>query len=461
MGSESRSSSRPLRQSKQDAEEEAEVATELADEEHMVMEEEDEEEGLATASARKNGKRKRPAGPPSKNTRGKQGKQVVRATSSVQRPPAKKRRRSDSTAVTEPVVARFGAGRGTQVFALFKKDSFYYGAEVHALVNGRAHVKYFDGLEDTSLGISQLRRFELREGDAVVPCKFKATVVDSSSWATDSEVTVRYVEGPDEDEEAVIPADSLCIPARSIQSQWKDRILELSDITPAVGRKLRDVPSPSKMSITSTKSVKNGRNKVLSKYGFVITLKPEDRNKTWSQEKTRLEAAVREGGGTVFADWPDLFSLQGKVSKSNTRWTLVREDIKFVLKDKSIDKVLLVSDQHSQKPRYLLALALGIPCVDAEWVRAQLADEECHWSRYLLPAGCSETVGGMVSQMIDLNWGQVEQCLTEIAENKVPLKVLEGTNVLCLGTGLFPPHLKKVGLLSLLYHPCSLISDIC
>lgn len=232
------------KQEKPTEEEETDLATELADDDVMSMDEE------IMDSAKSTRKRKRPA-PPGKNTRSKQVKQGIRATASAQRPPAKKRRISNSTTNTEVVAACFGAGKGTQVFALFKGDSCYYGAEVHSLSNGRAHIKYFDGLEDTSVGVAQLRRFELHEGDTVVPEIFKAVVTDISSWATENEIRIRYIEGPDEDEEEVITADNFRIPSRSIQAQWKNRTIELSDIIPAVGKRLRDTPSPSKMSMMS------------------------------------------------------------------------------------------------------------------------------------------------------------------------------------------------------------------
>ena len=264
--------------------------------------------------------------------------------------------------------------------------------------------------------------------------------------AYENEVTVEYIEGPEEGVELVLAADGLRIPARTIQSQWKDRLLDASEINPATRKVLKDTPSPSKNSVVNVPSSRAARNRFLSRHGIIITQGPGNQN--WSREKEKYINIVKDNGGVVLSDWQDVFSLQGKHSNGNKRWTIQRTDVKFAPKDKNAsslyDRVFLISDKHNQKPKFLLALALGIPCVSVEWLDRIAAGEEVSWTRYLLAAGHSEPLGAPVSQMVDLDWGTSTEHLTEIMENRVPQKVLAGADILCVGSDLFPLPAKKV-----------------
>ncbi|KAL5529763.1 hypothetical protein ACEPAG_5748 [Sanghuangporus baumii] len=421
-------------------EEEESESGDAEDDEITLPEEEEKPRSRGKACLRKR-KRRNPALTSKKGGKGKAAasrKATTRATS-VASPPLKKARTT--------VAKRFGAGMGTQVFALFKQDSCFYGAEVHSLSGNRAHVKFFDGLEDPSLGIAQMRRFELRQGDIVIPGSsraHKARVTDDSHWASENEVNAEYTEGPEEGLEFPLAADAVRIPSRAIQSHWKDRVLEVSDISPAVARKtLKDTPSPSKNSVVASGSVRAGRNRLLAKYGIIITQGPGNQN--WSREKEKYIGIVRDNGGIVLSDWLDIFSLHGKHANGSKRWTIQQSDVKYTPKDKhTFDRVFLVSDVHNQKPKYLLALALGIPCVSVEWLDHLACGEEVSWSRFLLASGHSEPLGAPVSQMVDLDWGSSAEHMTEIMENPVPLKVLNGSSVLCIGPELFPQPPKKL-----------------
>ena len=76
---------------------------------------------------------------------------------------------------------------------------------------------------------------------------------------------------------------------------------------------------------------------------------------------------VKESGGAVISDWADIFSLQGQHSNGGKRWVISKDDVRFTRKD-GLERVFLLSDNFNGKPKYLLALALGIPCVSVEWL---------------------------------------------------------------------------------------------
>lgn len=74
------------------------------------------------------------------------------------------------------------------------------------------------------------------------------------------------------------------------------------------------------------------------------------------------------------------------------------------------------------------------------------------WQPFLLPAGYSDTLGARISQLVDLDWGNCTEHLTDIMESEVPIKLFSQKTVLCVGAELvpLPPHrAKKVFSISL------------
>ena len=180
---------------------------------------------------------------------------------------------------------------------------------------------------------------------------------------------------------------------------------------------------------------------MLARHGFVITLSPNSGN--WEKDRVDLTKTITDAGGIVINDWNDILTFQGKHTRGDKRWTIDANDIK-VQKPKGVDRIFLISNDYSQKPKYLIALALGVPCVDAKWIRQMHQGIDTPWSSFLLPAGLSESLGARISQMVDLEWGDSPLHLQELMNNAVAAKILKDARVLCVGTDLLPP--KKVRL---------------
>jgi len=116
-------------------------------------------------------------------------------------------------------------------------------------------------------------------------------------------------------------------------------------------------------------------------------------------------------------------------------------DVRY--KEHGIRTVFLLADEPNQKPKYLVALGLGIPCVSTNWLldccqKHVLID----WNEYLLAAG--ESSRGLMSQRVNLRWGDKAQQLNGIYRDTYGSNsALLGWSVLCIGLELFPPGKPK------------------
>jgi hypothetical protein len=89
----------------------------------------------------------------------------------------------------------------------------------------------------------------------------------------------------------------------------------------------------------------------------------------WEKEKETIMRIIKTNGGTVLDDWSDIFSLAGEYSANKKRWVIRSDSIGTELKH-DIQQVFLVSNEANAKPRFLTALALGIPCLSVEWLKS-------------------------------------------------------------------------------------------
>jgi len=202
------------------------------------------------------------------------------------------------------------------------------------------------------------------------------------------------------------------------------------------------VPPTKSETPSSLRNSSTGLNKkkALAKAGIVVTLSVGSYRE---KEKESILRMIRNIGGTVLDDWSDIFSLAGEYSSNKKRWVITSDSIGTETK-LDIQQVFLISDAANAKPRYLTALALGIPCVSISWLEA-MSSGQCtvsDWPSYLLSAGYSDTLGARVTQMVDLDWGTTLDHLTGIMSNKVPTKLFSNMSILVLGQEYFPPPAK-------------------
>jgi len=249
----------------------------------------------------------------------------------------------------------------TRVFALWKQDAAYFSGIVCERVgqSDRFKINFDDGDEDV-VDMKNLRRSELRVGDriSIIESQEKATVanVDRQHQGT---VTVRLNDDPSDELEVGVPG--IKVHSRAIGSQWGDRTINADEIVTLIPRIKSETPSSLRNSSTGL-----NKKKALMKVGIVVTLSV---GRDWEKEKEIIMRIIRTNGGTVLDDWSDIFSLAGEYSADKKRWVIISDNIGTETK-RDIQQVFLVSDAANAKPRFLTALALGIPCVSVEWLRS-------------------------------------------------------------------------------------------
>jgi DNA repair Crb2-like protein len=298
----------------------------------------------------------------------------VKASSNRRRPPASRRKaayksspRMTSNTPTMVSVARSTKRNNnhrpmaTRVFALWKQDAAYFSGIVFERVgqSDRFKINFDDGDEDL-VDVKNLRRLQLQIGDrvSIIDSHEKATVAIVDGQRQDS-VTVRLTDDPSAELEKV-KISGLKIQSRAIRSQWGNRAMNADEIVTVASRIKLETPSTLRNSSASLSK------RVLSRVGIVVTLSV---GRDWEREKDMITRIIRTNGGTVLDDWSDIFSLAGEYKCNRKRWVITSDNIGAEMKD-DIQQVFLVSDAPNAKPRFLTALALGIPCLSVEWLRS-------------------------------------------------------------------------------------------
>jgi hypothetical protein len=248
----------------------------------------------------------------------------------------------------------------TRVLALWRQDAAYFSGIVFERVgqSDRFKINFDDGDEDL-VDVKNLRRLDLQIGDrvSIIESHEKATITNVDGQHQDT-VTVRLAD--DSSTELEIKVSGLKVQSRTIRSQWGDRTMNADEIVTLVSRTKLETPTTSLRNSSASLS-----KRVLSKVGIVVTLSV---GRDWEKEKDMITKIIRTYGGTVLDDWSDIFSLAGEYSSNKKRWVITSDNIGAELKD-NVHQVFLVSDAANAKPRFLTALALGIPCLSIDWLR--------------------------------------------------------------------------------------------
>ncbi|KAJ7063384.1 hypothetical protein C8F01DRAFT_1132802 [Mycena amicta] len=270
----------------------------------------------------------------------------------------------------------------TRVFAQWN-DGCFFSARVQSY-NGVFYVVNFDDGTWETMKLQKMRVFRLHCGDIVLgPIgKTKLCVVDVSEFPVGSREEINV--------------SDLRISKEAVGSWGDDRRLQASDIV---------FGGPSAKPLSQI---------------------------TFSRDKAILK--IQGGGGTVIDEWATVIKT-GKHHKNKTHCMLDSNNVRVKL-GKS-DRAA------SRTPKYLTALALGIPCLNIDIIKDSLKTGEFpdDWGSYLLPGGTSKFLGGPVSQFVGTTVDSYD--VKNVWNLPTAFKPFEDASILCVGKEFFTQEALK------------------
>ena len=300
--------------------------------------------------------RKRKRAPPTKAPGANVKAAPKRAKRSNTTPATRSRLRSAMSNTTNRAVG----GHATRVFALWKQDGHYYAGIIHSIEVGDKYMVKFDDGTTAVVNIDQMRRCELHVGDDVlVANRTRGSKVVNVDRLADDFVTINL-----DDVMVDFEIRDIRIAHKTIAYTWRDRVLSADTIVATV-KSTKLSPSPSKLSVTSVPPVKGYHKKVLAKTGLIVTLSATNGN--WEKDKENVMNGVKNSGGFVIDDLSAVVRMEGQHSMNNNRWVIEKADAHWI-GGVEIERLFLLADDPNQKPKFLIALALGIPCLSTAWL---------------------------------------------------------------------------------------------
>ncbi|KAF9265467.1 hypothetical protein L218DRAFT_140158, partial [Marasmius fiardii PR-910] len=242
-----------------------------------------------------------------------------------------------------------------QVFALSKADGHYFaGRLLHRDSSGNCFVEFRDR-STALLQLDQIRRLELRLGDEVLweeeMVGWTVTGFHLDSKGQHQVTTELY------GTKTCHRLEEIRITACSIISQWEDRKLNPASAM-ILSLPIRDDGSVK----PSTSAVKPSAEKprptqFLREFAIIGT---------HINEQTLRELSVTGARNT--SHWTDVINFGEH--REERRWRLLREESGKVQSRnlEGISRIFMVANAPYATPKYLMALALGVPCVSLAWL---------------------------------------------------------------------------------------------
>ncbi|KAG6816444.1 hypothetical protein H0H87_005999 [Tephrocybe sp. NHM501043] len=411
-----------------------------SDDELLIKVEDDQDDSTEPADnpdfASSSSRKRKLRAPPAKGAKAnpKSFKKVKKVASSTPSIRSVKRLRSVAS------ITRTSDTEPTRVFALWKSDACYYSGTIYMDNYDGTYEVDFDDNSTARVSLDQMRRFDLRIDDEVlIPnlwSSFKVAAVDK--LASSHVVGVRI----DTAKIQEFNLQQLRLAGKTVSTTWQDRALTRQMITPCIkAEPSKASPAPSGLSMTSRRI---GRSHIFEKTAFVVSVSSNDVN--WEKDRENIMSRIKNNGGVIVNDWSDVIDMKGTYSEHSNRWTIEKSETVWIGAN-GIERIFLVADIPSHKPKFLIALALGIPCLHGNWLHdSASAGEEKDWLAYMLNQGYSDGLSTRISQQVDIDWGSSKHHLLDIMDSKVPCKLFSGKSILCVGDMVPKPRGKKLSL---------------
>ena len=242
----------------------------------------------------------------------------------------------------------------TRVFAQWPLCKHFYAGFVHSRspIQSDLYVVRFDDGTECPVHVSNLRRSDLEEGDEVFVIGYKQSgrVTATDRWDSEGYVRVRVETGGELD----VRASSIKIHESVINKDWGERPVHENSICTLLQAQGLNASTSKPAAVNGTST-----SKFLKRIGFVVTMKSAG-----EESRAHIFELIKNNGGKVIDDWANVFPFSS--TQTDRNWVTRQPDVKY--KDLGLQTVFLLADEPNQKPKYLVALALGIPCVSTQWL---------------------------------------------------------------------------------------------
>nr|GAT53250.1 predicted protein [Mycena chlorophos] len=320
----------------------------------------------------------------------------------------------------------------------------WYPARIISI--GRQYTVQFNDSRLSNLPLTKLRVYSLQRNDEVIWGNVAHCVVDAAHFPR------LVVEHKASGQQVAIDAAVLHLHHRVVTA-WGSthNVLKPTDIV------LRDlcaaapaVPNPpiasvsvaSEASAASKPKPKSTSQKPLVGITFSFSAAPSAVDDGWREKTTRI---IKKAGGTVIESWDNVIATVKKPVKRGLeeweddkllRYVLHAEDV--VVDVGKSDLLFLLCREFCTTPKFLTALALGIPVLYPSIVNDAIEKKEFpgNWSEYLLPGGTSDHVdGGTVSQFVACDLPAYD--VKNLWSLKTAFKPFKDASILCVGAEVF------------------------
>jgi BRCA1 C Terminus (BRCT) domain/DNA repair protein Crb2 Tudor domain len=284
-------------------------------------------------------------------------------------------KREKKTKVTPPPmkVLRSGVASAkknhdpTRVLALWATDKHYYTGTVEYVITGSQYEISFDDRNHAPVSLDGLRALDFEVGDELEYKKKKCPVV-SASRVPQGFITILH-----ERKHVDVPLEDIRISSKLIAGGWEDRRLEAESIVPHCqpGAAGQGTSSRAKSGNTAA-AVQEARAtkpvaKLLQGIAFVLSFGGKEDD---PQRNSLVSKIVKAGGKVVGFD--QILPADGRNIKKDQSWHATRDQLQWQ-GDAATESLYLLASEATKRPKYLTALALGIPCVSHEWIETSLA----------------------------------------------------------------------------------------
>lgn len=339
---------------------------------------------LATRSGKKRTPRSQGTGPSPKRKR---------TVSKAENPPnVSPVRRNTRQAHVTSAFATHGASSSVDemsgILIMYKSGKKFFAGWAVPLSASKWMVYPCDGNPACELNFSQVYRCEFAIGDEidVLPDKTKrrdsfglATIVSVDDLSTKLWVRVKFRPKDEPDIVLDISLAEVSLQGKPVKDdpRWEARLLRKGDLKqmprravifplPVTPGQITSPPTPIRViTNTRTTSIAPG-SKWLDGVGIIFT-------NLIAPRVDQYKELVQKHGGEVLQSWLSCFSFKGEIDETQTKWTSKSTDtVKWVgdrrAKTKNIKTMFVVTDSAIHTPKFLIAMALGVPCIAPRWL---------------------------------------------------------------------------------------------